>query len=134
MKNIARYRNERALTQGELASIVGVSRRTLARWESGKVKPRPNHLVALADALGCDVIELEAIETLKDARRAAGYSQRAFAEVTGIPPGSLAHIETGRAPIPDPSLWARILGRTTVDIQKLASGAIEARYHLLIEG
>lgn len=133
MNNIAGYRKARALTQQELASEVGVSRRTLARWESGHAKPRPNHLAALADALACDIDDIEPCNSLTAARRAAGLSQRAFAEQANIPPGSLAAIETGRAPVPDPSVWARILGRTTVEIDRLAAQAISTRYQILMD-
>lgn len=135
MNNIARYRHERALTQEELANRIGVSRRTLARWESGKTKPRPNHLAALADALGRDIDEIEpnSVNTLRDARRAAGYSQRAFAEEINIPPSSLAAMETGRTPIPDPTRWARLLGRTTLEIERFANHAITSRYQMLID-
>lgn len=135
MNNIARYRNERALTQEELARRVGVSRRTLARWEAGDTRPRPGHLAALADALNCDIDEIEntPIHSLRDARRAAGLSQRAFAEQIDMPPSSLAAIETGRSPIPDPSRWARLLGRTTTEIERLAEHTITVRYHMLID-
>lgn len=134
MNNIARYRNERALTQAELAARVGVTRRTLARWESGESRPRPAHLIALAVALGRQVVDLESASTLRDIRRAAGFSQRAFAEEANIPAGSLAAIETGRAPVPDSSLWASLLGRTTVEIDRLAIEAIETRYRFLVDG
>lgn len=135
MNHIARYRNERALTQQELADQVGVSRRTLARWEAGTSKPQPKHLAALADALGRDIDSIEGrpITTLGAARRAAGYSQRAFAEQIDIPPSSLAAIETGRTPVEDPSRWARLLGRTTTEIERFASNAINTRYHILLD-
>ena len=134
MNNIARYRTDRSLTQEQLAARVGVTRRTLARWESGESSPQPAHLAALAEALGIEVSALETAVTLKGARRAVGLSQRAFAEQANIPAGSLAAIESGRAPVPDASGWAKLLGRTTVEIDRMASQAIEARYRLLLDG
>lgn len=133
MNSIARYRIEKGITKEDLAARVGVSTRTLTRWENGQNRPRPNHLTALAAALGCDVADLETANTLSDARRAAGLSQRAFAERVNIPAGSLAAIETGRVAVPDASLWARILGRTTIEIDRMALDAIEHRYRTLID-
>lgn len=134
MSSIARHRIEKGITKEELARRVGVSKRTLTRWEHGQNRPRPSHLTALAKALGCNVSDLETVNTLSDARRAAGLSQRAFAERVNIPAGSLAAIETGRVAVPDASLWARILGRTTIEIDRMALNAIEHRYRMLVDG
>jgi transcriptional regulator with XRE-family HTH domain len=57
-KVIAELRTERDLTQAQLADKVGVSQSYLARWESGKVLPRPRALKQIARALGVDAEEL----------------------------------------------------------------------------
>ena len=57
-KVIAELRTERDLTQAQLAQIVGVSQSYLARWESGKVLPRPRALKQIARALDIDAEEL----------------------------------------------------------------------------
>lgn len=55
---IAELRLERDLTQKELAAKVGVSQSYLARWESGKVMPRPRALRKVARALDIEPEEL----------------------------------------------------------------------------
>ena len=57
-KVIAELRTQRDLTQAELAERVGVSQSYLARWESGRVEPRPKALRKIAQALGVDINEL----------------------------------------------------------------------------
>lgn len=57
-KVIAELRTERDLTQAQLANKVGVSQSYLARWESGKVLPRPRALKQIARALDVDAEEL----------------------------------------------------------------------------
>lgn len=58
MNQIRRYRKERNLKQSELASIVGVSRTAVTKWESGEVNPRSDRLLKIADALRCSVDDL----------------------------------------------------------------------------
>ncbi|SDF43004.1 transcriptional regulator, XRE family [Limimonas halophila] len=52
---IRRQRSEAQLSASEVARRTGVTRETLAAWESGQSAPRANKLVTLADALGVDV-------------------------------------------------------------------------------
>ncbi len=44
--------------QEELAQILGVSRSTVAMWETNKAHPRGETLVKLADALHCTIDQL----------------------------------------------------------------------------
>ena len=53
--NILATRMSLHLTQEKLAEAVGVSRQTVAKWESGDTSPDLEHAAALADALGCTV-------------------------------------------------------------------------------
>lgn len=53
--NIQATRQAARLTQEQLAETVGVSRQTVAKWESGETSPDLEHAAALADALGCTV-------------------------------------------------------------------------------
>ena len=51
-------REERNMTQAELAERIGVSSKTVSKWETGKGLPDITLLQPLAQALGISVIEL----------------------------------------------------------------------------
>lgn len=51
---IAGCRVEQELTQREVAAKVGVSVRTVQRWEAGESRPQNAHLLRLARLLGLD--------------------------------------------------------------------------------
>ena len=53
--NIQMTRQAAGLTQEKLAATVGVSRQTVAKWESGETSPDLEHAAAIAEALGCTV-------------------------------------------------------------------------------
>lgn len=59
MKNLKILRKRAGFsTQGQFSNHIGIPRPTLAKWESGKAKPRIGTLPSLAVALGCTVDEL----------------------------------------------------------------------------
>ena len=51
-ENIQATRVAKGRTQEQLAEAVGVSRQTVAKWESGETSPDLEHAAALAEALG----------------------------------------------------------------------------------
>ena len=51
-------RNEKNLTQEQLAEVFGVSRRTVSRWETGSNMPDLTLLVEMADYYDVDLREL----------------------------------------------------------------------------
>ena len=55
---IKELRESRKLTQAELAEKIGVSSKTISKWETGKGLPDISLLQPLAKALGVSVIEL----------------------------------------------------------------------------
>ena len=55
---IRQLRDERKLTQAELAQQIGVSSKTVSKWETAKGLPDISLLQPLAQALGISVIEL----------------------------------------------------------------------------
>ena len=55
---IKQLRESRNMTQGELAESIGVSNKTISKWETGKGLPDISLLQPLAQALGISVIEL----------------------------------------------------------------------------
>ena len=58
MNNIQKYRKERKLKQSELALLIGVTRTTVTKWESGEANPRTDRLLKIANALRCSVDDL----------------------------------------------------------------------------
>ena len=55
---IKHLREKRNMTQAELAEIIGVSSKTISKWETAKGLPDISLLQPLAQALGISVIEL----------------------------------------------------------------------------
>lgn len=49
--NIKKYREEKGLSQAELADELGYDRSTIAKWENGSLKPFAETLNAIADVL-----------------------------------------------------------------------------------
>lgn len=56
--NISERRRAAKLTQEDVATILGVSRQTVGKWESGKATPELDKLISLCDLLGCSLDEL----------------------------------------------------------------------------
>lgn len=62
--NVAARRQEKGLSQRELAEIVGTTQSAIARLERGGRPPRIDTLLRIADALECDlVVDLRPRET-----------------------------------------------------------------------
>jgi transcriptional regulator with XRE-family HTH domain len=53
-RNIRKYRNERGLTQRQLASKIGVKHNTISDWERGICEPDANKLEYICGALDVD--------------------------------------------------------------------------------
>ena len=56
--NFKQHRVSNNLTQEQVAQDVGVQRTTVAKWESGKSRPRAELLPKLAKLFGCSIEEL----------------------------------------------------------------------------
>ena len=52
---IAELRKQRGLSQGQLASMMGVSRQAISKWENGQTSPDTLNLIRLAEVLENDV-------------------------------------------------------------------------------
>lgn len=50
-------REEHDLSQSSLASLIGVTRRQIGRWESGEAIPERSHRVHLARVLGTSILD-----------------------------------------------------------------------------
>ena len=57
-KFIARIREERNLTQSELAQKLGVSNKAISKWECGRGLPEIGMLIPLSEELGISIKEL----------------------------------------------------------------------------
>ena len=76
---IAKKRKEKGLTQNQLGELLGVSGKTISRWETAKYMPDLSMLIPLSECLGIGVHELlkgEEIENVQDdsARLTLEYS------------------------------------------------------------
>ncbi|MFB6351797.1 MAG: helix-turn-helix transcriptional regulator [Bradymonadaceae bacterium] len=70
-RNLASLRNEREMTQEELADACGVSRMTVYRWEKEGLPPK--RVDQVAQALNIDRGEVEAVVGVQEAKGAADY-------------------------------------------------------------
>lgn len=52
-------REDRKLTQKQLAEVSGYKQPTISQWENGKCAPTAKALVSVLDALGYDVVVSE---------------------------------------------------------------------------
>ena len=53
--NLVNLRKGKGLTQEQLANVIGVSRVTLARWETGEFQPSLDCLLALSEYFGVSI-------------------------------------------------------------------------------
>ena len=53
--NLVNLRKGKGLTQEQLANVIGVSRVTLARWETGEFQPSLDYLLALSEYFGVSI-------------------------------------------------------------------------------
>lgn len=78
-------RTERSLTQEQLAETLGVSRRTVSRWETGSNLPDLDLLLELSALYG---VELRALLTGERTAESAGSSEPDEALLTAVACGS----------------------------------------------
>jgi len=83
---------------GEVARATGVSESTVRKWESGAVKPRPQHLSALAkvfDVPAVDFVQTTATPTMQELRERCALTQEEVAARAGVSTSTVAAIESG---------------------------------------
>ena len=61
-ERIIRYRDEKGLSQQELADLLQVTRQTVSRWESGKSRPQPGQAAHIFELLQIREEDVEAEE------------------------------------------------------------------------
>ena len=75
---IKRLREARHLTQAELGDKIGVSSKTVSKWETAKGLPDISLLQPLSQALGVSVIELMNGEQITNSNRSSNLLQSRF--------------------------------------------------------
>ena len=76
--NIKQLREGRNMTQADLAEMIGVSSKTVSKWETAKGLPDVSLLQPLAQALGISVIELMNGEHITNKNRSANMLRCKF--------------------------------------------------------
>ena len=97
-EKLVRLRKIKGVTQDELASVVGVSRQAVYKWESGQSYPEALKLVEIKNLLGISIDDLldddyEVIMPPKKKRISKAERERMAAEAQGQ--------ETAQAPKPE---------------------------------
>lgn len=75
---IKRLREEKGLTQTELAEKIFVTDKAVSKWETGRGYPDISLVESLAKALGVSVIELLSGENITNKNKAANMSKAEF--------------------------------------------------------
>lgn len=57
-EKLKKIRKEKKITQNQLASLIGKTRLTIARYENGEIIPSEKIIEKIAQVLGVDIIEL----------------------------------------------------------------------------
>ena len=77
-KTIRRLREEKKMTQAELAYRLSVSDKTISKWETGRGYPDITLIEPLAEALGVSPVELLSGEEIKNLNRQANMQRSLF--------------------------------------------------------
>lgn len=77
-KIIKKLREERKLSQVELANIIGVSDKAVSKWETGKGLPDISLIEPLAEALKVSIIELMSGEYIVNKNKASNMLKSNF--------------------------------------------------------
>lgn len=87
-EKISILRQQKNLTQEQLAELMNVSRQSISKWESDAAYPETDKLIALADYFGCSVDYLlrdrPIIETQKESEKTSKFIFRKEGLVLGI--------------------------------------------------
>jgi transcriptional regulator with XRE-family HTH domain len=96
---LRRHRSAKHYALTELSSVSGVAAATIGAWETGRSRPSPSTLAAVAVALGVQVGDLAPVPEsdlhLADLRFQVGLTQQELASAAGISKGIYPVIESG---------------------------------------
>ncbi|MGH3737260.1 MAG: helix-turn-helix domain-containing protein [Micromonosporaceae bacterium] len=118
-------RQQRGLSQRELAELVGVYGSDISAYETGRTRPDPATLRRLAAALDLDPLDLLDPDTpvsLPVLRSRAGLTQAAVAAAAGLSRSTYAAIERGDTRL-DSDRAARIAGALSASVDQVTQAA-----------
>lgn len=75
---IRRLRQERSMTQSQLAALVGVSDKAVSKWENGRGAPDVALLPALSETLGVELLALLQGDTAEGAKSSGDLNRIRF--------------------------------------------------------
>ena len=78
---IATLRKEKNYTQAELAQRLGITDKSVSKWECGRCMPDASMIQPLCEALGVSVSELFAGERLEDSERGSKAAEGTLLEI-----------------------------------------------------
>jgi transcriptional regulator with XRE-family HTH domain len=118
-------RRAKGLSHDALGALVGVARPNLIAYEKGRRVPSPARVVAIAEALGVDPLELTttpslAEATFSDLRLRAGVANVDLAEEASVSYSYLYLVTTGARPL-RPELAERLAGPLGVTAAEVAA-------------
>ncbi|MFF8464878.1 helix-turn-helix domain-containing protein [Streptomyces albidoflavus] len=122
-KALRELRQDRGMTQNQLAANLGCSRSAVSVWETTGRLPRPERLRLLANTLGVpvtDLIETTESISLVSLRLTAGMLAKDVARALKVSQSTYCHVERGRQRVPP--RWLPILSQAfEVPTESLAS-------------
>ena len=122
-EKIKTLRKERGMSQKELAEAIGVSDRTVSKWECGKGSVKIKELEKLSKALGAHIDDLLPVAAVKD---------KAFlpCRVAASPAAKAALIVAG-AILSGAAAWAGVLGAAGTDGDRMITGWLHVCFGFL---
>lgn len=142
--NLKPFRQARGFSQQKLAQKLGVSRSTVAMWESGASEPNMKMIQRIFEVLSIPISSLFAVravklsemaenspksfvgERIKAARLAAGISQNQLAKRAGVSQAGLSAIES-TTKSPNVDTLERIANALHIPLQELLAPACPER-------
>lgn len=127
---IKRLREEKELTQNELAQRLCVSEKTVSKWETGRGYPDITLIEPIANALGISVAELLSGNEIKNANVSSNMLRTKFYVCPVC--GNILH-STGEAVISCHGITLPPLEAETADEKhKLSAETVEDEYYITI--
>ncbi len=120
---LRRYRSLKRYSLSEVSTLSGISATTINAWETGRSRPSPRTLKAVAEALEVQIADLAPVKEddlrVADLRFQAGLNQEDLADAAGLPAGVLGAIELGHRE-PNNAQLRSIADALDVDVDLLA--------------